>query len=209
MKNYALILFLAFAITDAIGQDIKAMSDTTAFKKALFEISKTTNTLQANFIQKKVLRVMKNPIISEGSIAFQKPNSLRWSYQKPFSYTIVMKGGQISIDDAGKSSQYDMSANKVFEDINKLIISSVEGTILDDPKFSKTYLESANYYIVELVPSDAFMKDYITQMNIAFAKTDLQVGSIKILESQGNSTLIEFSDTRVNDPLPKDVFELK
>ncbi len=207
MKKYVLVISFAILLTNAFGQ-VQSMADTTSFKKALVEVSKTTNTLQSKFTQKKVLRVMKNPIVSEGNIAFQKPNSLRWSYMHPFSYTIILEGGQISIDDSGKSSHYDISANKVFEDINKLIISAVEGTILDDPKFSKTYLETPGSYLVELVPSDAFMQDYISQMNIEFTKSDLLVNSIQIMESQGNSTLIEFSDTRVNERLPEDTFEI-
>jgi outer membrane lipoprotein-sorting protein len=188
----------------------KPMKDTTAFKQRIEVMAKTTNAIESDFIQVKDLSsVMTEKITSKGHFCFQKENLLRWEYSTPYKYMIVINKDKIVIKDDAKTSRYDMNSNKVFKEINDLMIASVQGNILKSGKFRVVFMESEKDYKLELFPLVKGMKDSLKKINMYFDKSVTSVMRLEMEEPSGDSTLIEFTNKKLNGNFPDGTFIVK
>ena len=189
--------------------EFKAMQQIEKFRKGLADMAASTTSIKANFKQEKYLSILANKIDSEGTILFKKPNLLKWSYIRPFDYTIVLNGKEIIIKDQEKVNSFDIGSSQAFKQINELIINSVEGNILDEARFSIEYLEGKDLYLTKLVPKEARLKGFIQGIDIYFDKKDFSVSQVKLVESEGDYTLISFFDKKMNENIPDENFSVK
>jgi outer membrane lipoprotein carrier protein len=210
--NQILILLtaLCISISNCFGQsyaDLTPMKDIAGFKKSLTETTKNTKTIKSDFVQKKKLKVMKAPITSSGYILFQQPQNLKWAYSEPYVYAIILNSLEMIVDDAGKINRIPLNENPLFSDLSQMIISSVEGTILEDNRFTKDYFKSEEYNVVMLEPNEADMKKYLNKMTLYFDKTDFSVRKIIMEESKENYTEIIFSNLQPNIAIAPNAFK--
>lgn len=208
--RYCTVLFLVIFVTafTPYEQEYQPMKDTTAFRKGLADMAAGTSTIKANFKQEKYLSILSNKIDSEGTILFKKPNLLKWSYSKPFEYTIVLNGKEIIIKDQGNVNSFDIGSSQAFKQINELIINSVEGNILDESRFSIEYFKGEDLYLTKLVPKENQLKSFIQGIDIYFDKRDFSVSRVKLIESEGDYTLISFFDKKMNENIPDESFKI-
>jgi len=171
------------------------------------ENSASIETIQSNFIQKKQLEFLDETITSNGTFWFKKDNNLRWAYQKPFEYVILIHDGKFNILDGEQLSAYDIESNPAFAEINNLIVNMVRGNITDE-RFEMTALENNMQYLVKLVPKDPVLKDVISTMEIYFDKSDLTVEEVVMRESERDYTVITFIDKQINEAIEDRVFSL-
>ncbi|MGK7389875.1 MAG: LolA family protein [Candidatus Cyclobacteriaceae bacterium M2_1C_046] len=196
--------FLSFQTTE-----FKEMKDISAFKKGLSEIAAATNTINSSFKQDKYLSILSNEIESEGVLKFKKPNLLRWEYQKPFNYGVILNGDQLIISDEGKVNSFDLTSSKAFRQINELIISSVQGDVLDEETFNISYFEGKDLYLVKLYPKEKQLQGFLQEINVYFDRSDFTVNKIKLIEPEGDYTLISFYNKKFNESIPDTAFTLK
>ena len=203
-----LSIIILSSFTSEIGE-FKPMEDVGHFRKGLSDMAATTTSIKAQFKQEKYLSILANKIDSEGSILFKKPNLLKWSYSRPFEYIIVLNGKEIIIRDQEKVNSFDIGSSQAFKQINELIINSVEGDILDEERFDIEYLEGKDLYLTKLIPKEARLKNFIQGIDIYFDKKDYSVSQVKLIESEGDFTLISFFDKKMNENIPNENFSIK
>jgi len=165
-----------------------------------------TGSIQSRFIQKKQLEFLDETIVSKGRFWFRKENSLRWAYEEPYEYAIIISDGKFHIKDGEKVSAYDIESNTAFREINDLIIGMVQGSVMDQDKFDIKAFENEQQYLVKLVPRDVNMRSVISNMEIYFDKEDLTVAEIMMKESESDYTVITFFDKQINETIPDPVF---
>ena len=165
-----------------------------------------TWSIQSRFIQKKQLEVLDETIVSKGRFWFRKENSLRWAYEEPYEYAIIISGGKFHIKDGEKVSAYDIESNTAFREINELIIGMVRGSVMEKDKFDIKAFENEQQYLVKLVPREINMRNVISNMEIYFDKKDLTVTEIMMKESESDYTVITFFDKQTNETIPDPVF---
>lgn len=188
----------------------KVMKDTAAFKIKVDKMSQGTNSLESDFTQVKNLAMLSEKIVSKGHFCFQKQNNLRWEYSEPYKYVIVINKEKILIkDENNKVKKYDMNANKVFKEINDIMISCVNGNILRSGKFSIVYFENEKGYKLELVPLVKSMKESLKKINMYFDKNVTSVIKLEMVENGDDATTIDFTNKKINAPLSPEKFTLK
>ena len=186
------------------------MKDPVQFRNKLTGVTQSTNTLESRFIQEKRLEVISEKIISNGLFCYKKENKLRWEYTKPLSYLIIMNGEKVLIRDENKENRFDASSNKVFQEINSIMLGAIRGTILEDEKkFRIDYRENDQYDLVKMKPASQQLNSYIAEIRIFFNKKTSHVAKLEIEESSGDYTKIEFTDMKVNTPLPDEKFSVR
>jgi outer membrane lipoprotein-sorting protein len=186
------------------------MKDTVVFKQKIDLMARNTNSIESDFIQVKDLSsVMTEKITSKGHFCFKKENLLRWEYNTPYKYMIVINKDKIVIKDEAKTTRYDMNSNKVFKEINDLMIASVQGNILKSGKFRVTFLEGDKEYKLELVPLVKGMKESLKRINMYFDKSVSSVIRLEMEEPSGDSTLIDFTNKKLNGDIPESRFIVK
>lgn len=205
---YKFILIFLLPLT-AFAQGFKAVKDTSALKQKIESMSKATSSIESDFTQEKNLAMLSEKIISKGHFAFKKDNLLRWEYSTPSKYLIVINKDKVMIKDEKKTSKYDMNSNKVFKEINDIMVSSVQGTIFKSRKFKTNYFENDKFYKLELIPQDKNMKDTFKKINLYFDKSVTSVAKMEMVEASEDVTLLDFSNKKLNAPIADNLFIIK
>lgn len=191
------------------GQTFTAMSSSEIFKQKLKTYSDNATTLKSNFTQEKYMSILEDKVTSKGLFYFKKENKIRWEITSPNPYTVVIDETQVTIRDKDNVVKtYDMNSNKMFAQINEIFSGCLKGSIADNTdKYQLSYFESATSYLVKLVPKDKKIKDFVTEMQIQFNSTKMNVETIKIIEPGGDYTLIKFSGLVENGTLSDSLFQ--
>jgi outer membrane lipoprotein-sorting protein len=176
------------------------------------ELRKESNkikTIQAQFVQKKVMKILSKPLISEGRFVYVAPDSFRWEYVKPLK--------NIVISHQGKTNRYIFSGGKMIEDTAggaqamKIVLGEVAGWMSgkfdQNPSFAATIREGANTEII-LTPTGKNMTGMIEKIEITVAKKAAAVKTVKIIESANAYTVIDFKDMEINKPVDDSVFRV-
>ena len=208
----SMIYLAGFLLTASFGygqdEGYKPLQNPETFIEKVKAYSLATNTIQSNFTQEKHLTILEEVLTSEGHFIFQKENNVVWEYTKPISYAIIVHNGMFIIRDGEKVKEFDIQSNRMFKEINNMIVTSVSGNFLDNPDFRATYLENDIFYLARLVPLKPEVKDMLSEIDIYFEKKELQVAKVRFLEPGDDYTLIIFSDKIFNEPVSDEVFKV-
>lgn len=208
---HKLLFILCFLIFHAAGAQNKPL-DALAIqriKQGVMQAAITTSTISSDFTQEKEMSILNDKIITSGRFYFKKDRFLRWEYLYPFSYTITIRGDVISIKNDGEVKSFNTQSNKVFAEVNRIIIGSVNGTLLDDDSFTAVYSQNKDYYIVSLTPVSETLRENLDRIVIFFNKTDDTVDQLEMFESAGDFTRITFKKKQLNQPISDEVFILR
>ncbi len=208
--NYRVICFLlltCFACS-ASAQSFTVVKDEAAMRKKIGEIGKTTTAIKSDFTQEKNLAMLSEKITSKGTFFFKKENKVRLEYHQPFSYLLVINDGKILIKDDAKSTQMDMHKNKIFQEVNNIIISCVNGSAIGSTDFNVKMLENAGQLKLELKPTAKGLKDFFSNISIFIDKKDYSVARIEMNEVSGDNTIINFTNKELNGRIDDRLFSV-
>lgn len=210
MRNFIIIVFLICISFATVAQtDYKIVKDTLLLKSKISNMSKQTNSIESDFVQIKNLSLLSEKITSKGHFWFQKQNNMRWEYVSPYKYVIVINKDKILIKDENKVKKYDLNSNKIFKEINDIMISCVNGSVLNSNKFKLQYFENDKLYKLELFPIGKGMKESLKKISMYFDKNVTSVVKLDMLEPSDDITTIEFSNKMINANISPEKFTLR
>ena len=214
IQNISICLISAIFILSMLNGFSQAgftrMKNPQQFSRSLAETTQTTNTIESKFVQEKNLSVISEKIITRGIFYFKKENKLRWEYTDPFRYLIIMNGDKVLIKDEKQENRFDAASNKVFSEINSIMVGSIRGTILNEnKKFNIDYQENTEFNLVKLIPLSPQLKVFIAEIRIFFNKVNYSVSRLEIEEPSGDFTKIEFSGLKINTPVSDENFSVR
>jgi outer membrane lipoprotein carrier protein len=164
-------------------------------------------TISADFVQKKFMKILARPLISEGKFYYAAPSSIRWEYHKPIKSVVV--SGQ------GNTKRYIASGGKMIEDKTggvqamKIVLDEVagwmSGKFTSNPSFTATLQEGSNTQIT-LTPVGKSMAGMIEKIEITVSRKDASIKSVRIMESATAETRIEFQHVVINKEINPSVF---
>ncbi len=167
----------------------------------------STKTFKATFTQTYVIKVQNVRKVSTGTVTFEKPGKMSWSYDAPNGNRVVSDGTVIKV--------YEKDSEQMFETPVKksqypaaLAFLMGQGQLLKD--FSLRLLDPAQMkfeggYVLEGTPKEA-TPAYQKMLLYVDAQTS-QVRRVLILDAQGNRNRFDFAAPVVNQPVPKGEFE--
>lgn len=205
---YKVLIFILLPFV-GITQNYRSVKDTTVLKQKIENMSKTTSSIEADFTQEKNLSILSEKVISKGHFVFKKENLLRWEYSSPSKYLIVINKEKIVIKDEKKTTRYDMNSNKVFKEINDIMLSCVQGTIFKSNKFKTNYFENDKGYKLELTPLAKNMKETFKKINLYFDKTVTSVTKMEMVENNDDITSLDFTNKKLNGVVSESIFIIK
>lgn len=208
LVGWLLLIILPFYLNGQ-PEGFKTVSDRAFVTKKVNEASGSTNTINSSFIQEKNLSFIEEKIVSRGILLFEKPDKLRLEYKEPFTYIMVLNGGRMMTDNGEKKSEYDLKSNKMFGEINNLIISSVKGNILNNTSFRSELFENQEKLFIKLTPLDKELEKYIKSIGMFVSKSDYMVEELLITEQSDDYTQIRFANKVINEEIPAASFNLQ
>ncbi|HQD08310.1 MAG TPA: outer membrane lipoprotein carrier protein LolA [Flavihumibacter sp.] len=197
------LLLLAASAQEKGFQELKEVA---AFKAAFATASAAMKSFRADFTQEKNLSLLSEKIKSAGQFSFKKENKVRMEYRQPFDYLLLINGNYVTIKEGKKTNTISVKSNKLFQKINQLTVDCVSGRALTNGDFTSTVFESANSYLLQLVPRSKEVRELFSGIQVYLDKKDYTVSKINMVEKGGDNTLIVFSRKEMNIEIPDALF---
>ncbi len=204
-----IITIALILINTALFAQYKKVSNPETLAAKLNSVSAKTKTIDSDFKQYKHLDILENDLESTGHFSFQIPGKVRWEYMHPYPYVIVMNKGNMLINDGKSTKKFDTKSNKMFKEINDLMLGMLQGKILNSTKFSVAFFENKHEILAKLMPKSPQLKEFLNEMQLFFDKKNYAVSKIKMIEDSGDYTFIKFINNKINSELPAQTFEIK
>ncbi len=178
------------------------------FKKSFAAATAATVSIQSDFKQEKTLSMLSENIHSNGKFSYLRNDKIRMEYLQPYTYLMILNGGKIYIKDGQKENKISASSNKVFQQVNRILIDCVAGSMIDNPDFKSRVFESNGFYLIELSPETKNLKELYKNINIVIDKKDFTASAIEMFELSGDKTIIRFLNKKINAAIPDSAFNI-
>jgi len=179
------------------------------FKTQFAATAQKTATIKSDFTQEKNMDMLAEKITSKGKFWFKKNNMVRMEYVHPFKYLMVINGDNVLIKDEQKENKINTKSNKLFQQINKIMLDCVQGSVLDNADFKTRVFEGKSAYLIELTPQTKMIKSLFKTITITIDKKDNTVSGIDMMEVSGDNTLIHFTNREINTAISDALFSTK
>jgi outer membrane lipoprotein-sorting protein len=185
------------------------VADLVKFKTTFAAVALKTTSIKSDFTQDKNLSMLSEKITSKGNFWFKKDSRVRMEYTQPFKYLMILNKDKVYVKDGVKESKVSTRSNKMFQQINKIMIDCMQGTMLDNTDFKTRVFENKTATLVELTPVSKGMKEMFKSINVTVDKKDFSVTSIQMLELSGDNTIMRFTNKELNAAIPDTLFDIK
>jgi hypothetical protein len=162
-------------------------------------------SVQADFIQEKHLKILVRPIFSSGRFVFQAPNSLRWEYLKPFRSILAMDKGRIRkfVEHGGRMVEDSSMRLDAMGMVLGEISGWLEGRFTDNAAFTA---QVVNGKTIRLSPKQEAMRGFISSIVLKLGDTPGLLDTVTIYEGADSFTRLVFSDALLNQPVQEQLF---
>ena len=185
------------------------VTDLARFRTEFAAASQKTISIKSDFVQEKNLSMLSEKITSKGKFWFKKESQVRMEYNHPFQYLMILNKDKVFVKDGQKENKISTKSNKMFQQINKIMIDCMQGTALNNVDFKTKVFENKNTSLVELVPVAKGLKELFKAITVVVDKKDFSVTSIQMLELSGDNTIIRFINKELNANVPDALFTIK
>ena len=208
MTNNILIILLSLVSLCSQAQAFTPVKDEAAVRRKFTEVSQATVAIKSDFVQEKNLSMLADKVTSKGLFYFKQKNMVRLEYTQPFKYLLVMNNGKVTIKDDAKTTQMDMHKNKIFQQVNNIIVDCVHGSALTNPNFQVKIYENTKQLKLDMKPIGKGLKEFFDNIVIFIDKSDYSVIRMQMNELSGDNTIITFTNKEINGKIADDLFSV-
>lgn len=203
-----LILGIFCLMANAQYNGYSALVNEAAFKSNFSIATQKVSTIKSDFTQEKDLSLLADKISSKGKFWFKKNNQVRMEYTSPYQYLMVINKDRVFVKDRQKESKINTRSNKMFQQINRVMIDCMQGTVFSNPDFSTRLFENKSAVLIEMTPLTKGLKEMFSHIILVVEKKDFSVVSIRMNEASGDNTTIRFINKEQNVQLPDNLFSV-
>jgi chaperone LolA len=161
-----------------------------------------TKTLQASFRQIVESPTLAGSIETEGQLAFEKPNRMRWDYDPPSGQIIVGDGHTLWIYQPDLKQVLKAPLSDAFQSSTPVTFLGGLGRL--DKEFEPSLeREDESEWVLRLVPR---RDRAIGTLMLVVRKDDASIAEARITDPLGTTTRILLSKERRNEGIPADRF---
>jgi len=130
-------------------------------------------------------------------------------YNQPYQYLMILNKDKVFIKDGQKENKISTRTNKLFQQINKIMIDCMQGTALNNPDFKTRLFENKTNSLIELTPVTKGLKELFKTITVIVERKDFSVSSIEMLELSDDNTIIRFTNKELNAAIPDSLFTIR
>jgi outer membrane lipoprotein-sorting protein len=174
-------------------------------KDPVTDFGQEIETVRAEFIQEKHLKILIKPVISRGVLYYKAPDSLRWEYRSPVRNVLLMHKNRVKRYTIGEEGPVeDAGANlQGMAIVMQEITSWMKGRFFDNPNF---HAQRVGARRVVLIPKDTSLLKMIHKIEIHLTDRPGVIGSVTIFEDENSYTKLVFKNTELNQALEDSIF---
>jgi outer membrane lipoprotein-sorting protein len=206
MALFTFILFHFLSEAQYPGYTLSNHPET--FRKSFADAAATTQSIQSGFSQEKTLTMLSEKMNSTGKFWYKKKDMLRMEYTHPYPYLMILNSGKIFIKEGQKENKFSVNSNKIFQQVNRILIDCVSGNMLNNPDFQARIFEGTGSFLVDFQPMAKNLKELYKNINIVIDKKDYTATAVEMFEVSGDKTIIRFQNKELNAQIPDSVFNI-
>lgn len=205
MKRVILIFVtMAMAVT-AVCQQRGSRSD--GLLQLIADTATSVRTLKCDFRSTKHISLLKDEIVSTGTMAFATPDRFRWEYLSPSSYLFVVNGTHVYAGNDRRKDVISTSSNRTMRAIVNALMGTVTGRAIGSEKdFNVAISEMEDGITAVLTPLRKETKQIFTKVVLTFDSDTKTVSRIEIHEKNGDTTDIVLSNVKINTSVDDSLF---
>jgi len=183
--------------------------DKEAILGRLERAGRSLRTMQASFVETRVLVLLDEEEESRGDVALQVPGRLRWTYTAPREGVMIIRDGEFS--------RYFPKSNQVFRGQAKggadLLVGFGPGAAELGSKYDVTLVgeevvSGARTHVLDLAPRPAGGGGLFSGIRLwVHGERHIPVQT-RLTEPTGDYTTIRFENVVLDDRLPRGTFDL-
>ncbi|MFA5180042.1 MAG: outer membrane lipoprotein carrier protein LolA [Syntrophales bacterium] len=165
-------------------------------------------SLKAQFTQSKHMKILARPLVSKGRFYFQTPDSVRWEYVSPVKSILLMNRDGIRRYTQGGSGLTEDKTGSIqsMQVVLKEIGQWSKGEFTTNEHFTAVLKKGGEPTII-MTPREKGLAAMISRIVITLSSDRPGIlKSVKIFENEGNYTLFEFSDVKINEKIAESLF---
>jgi outer membrane lipoprotein-sorting protein len=201
MKRFLLITTLIigglFFAEGASAQDWTSLQNT----------FRNIRSVRAEFLQKRYLKILTKPLLSEGKLFFYIPDSLRWEYLNPLRSVMLQKENTIQIYNFTEGAWKPEMAQAV--EARRLVLAEIsrwfQGRFEESKAFRHFYSPGPPAQVT-MIPGEGINR-FIERIEIVLSAKPGVIDRLEIEETGGARTSIEFRNVEINPSFSSEVFE--
>ena len=170
---------------------------------------KSAKTMSCDFTQTRKTKMLKEAAVMKGRLYTQQSNMVRWECKYPNHIIFVTDGRNIQINKDGKTTETDLTKNKIYQRVERITKGEMSiADILKSSDFTQTATETANEWVITLIPQRKELKQVIASITIHADKADAIAKKIVLTDKNGDTTTIELKNIETNTPLDASLFNI-
>jgi outer membrane lipoprotein-sorting protein len=177
--------------------------------KRVQEQQKTTNSLEADFRQEKVLALLAKPDVSTGRFVYSKPNNVLWQYDVPRRVEMLITNGVMTTyyPDLRKAETIEVKRyqDRIFKYLGA---SGAIDELASFFNFTFSNREDLPHFVLDLNPKTKGIAKRVRHIKIWIDKKTYLTTKFEYIEGDGDVTRYEFSNVKINAPVTQSRFML-
>jgi hypothetical protein len=179
----------AFLVFFVFGFGVTAAGAAGWNVQSLFESLAKSRPGRATFTEKKYLSLLDKPVESSGELLFTPPDRMEKRTVKPKPESVVVAGGEITLERAGKRYTLQLRENPAIA----VLVDSIRSTLAGDldaltRAYSVALDGSPAKWRLTLRPLDAGAAQLVERVEIAGAEA--RVASVEIFQADGDRSVM-------------------
>lgn len=163
--------------------------------KELMALLATPRSATARFVETRYSALLKAPLVSRGTLAYQRPDRMVKHTEAPHEERIVLEAGRLSIESRSFGSETAASLGR--NPSVAALVESIRATRAGDLAGLARYYEvsvsgSPSQWRINLVPRAPALAEYVESVTIA--GVDARIARIEVREASGDRTVTEIEE---------------
>lgn len=203
---------LVFVVLATANAAVAAPSGQT-LEKVLDEVQKrqkTVESIEASFRQEKTLDLLAETQVSTGTFAYVSPDKVRWDYDSPAPVVMLIAEGRLTTWYPELKKAETLEVTRFQDRIFKYMGA---GSAIDELSsyfnFRFTETQRSNSWRLDLAPKTKQIEKRVKSITIWIDRETYLTSRFEYVEGDGDSTIYEFSDIHINEPIDAKRFALE
>ncbi len=201
----ACALVAVLTLTPAPAPGEQDLFDTLHARIAAAEAKRTS--IRARFVESTTSSLLVKPMVSQGTLAGEKPARMVITYLSPERKTILMDGKRLFITRAGQTDVEQVDVTEIMKTVNKYFTNADPGQLrraftihaIADPA-------TPGGYQVDLLPKRKQIKQGLDRLQF-WVSRDYMLTQLTMTFAGGDTTVFKLEDVELNVAVPPGTFD--
>jgi len=205
MQRVITIFLLSLLPFFLSAQDWKTLNATDPMLTGLKTTLAGMKSIKGDIQQEKSFAFLTEKLISKGVFIYQKESKLRWQFNEPIEYIILINENSMRLKEDGEEKKYK-GMNQILRQVKEIILGCIDGSIMSNANYKTAFSTNGTNIRIQLQPKEKNLKEFIQQIDVEFAKEGSVLKKVTLTDPSGDMTDIFFSNVKTNQQTDASVF---